>query len=317
MTVTFRATTEDDREALLAFSTSEPVAWIGPDRYRAESGTHNYRPGWSWLAERDSRPVARALWWGGADAEVPSTLDDLLVAPDVPEDERVAIAAGLITAGAAAFRARPEWIVDVAVDWHDDPEAVAAVSWRTAAARSAGLGRSTERVSVAWTPDRGLPTAAPTPTRASLPPLRFRSGDDDEFVDLFARVAVGSLDAHTVASVDELGPRGAAADDLEFYRSLPGSRAGWRIALDPDGLVVGFVLATRTAYDAAISFIGVLPQHRGRGVVDELLAEGLRVHGEAGESKVVGTTDAANTPMRRAFERAGFVVTKRRIVFER
>lgn len=308
MTVTFRATTGDDREALLAFSTSEPVAWIGPDRYRAESGTDNYRPGWSWLAERDGRPVARALWWGGADAEVPSTLDDLLVAPDVPKDEQVAIAAGLITAGTAAFGARPEWIVDVAVDWHDDPDAVAAVSWRTAAARSAGLGRSTERVSVAWTPDHGVPM----PTS-----LRFRAGDDDEFVDLFARVAVGSLDAHTVASVDELGPRGAAADDLEFYRSLPGSRDGWRIALDADGLVVGFVLATRTAYDAAISFIGVLPQHRGRGVVDGLLAEGLRVHAEAGESKVVGTTDAANTPMRRAFERAGFVVTKRRIVFER
>ncbi|WP_248704009.1 GNAT family N-acetyltransferase [Curtobacterium sp. MWU13-2055] len=308
MTVTFRATTEDDREALLAFSTSEPVAWIGPDRYRAESGTDNYRPGWSWLAERDGRPVARALWWGGADAEVPSTLDDLLVAPDVPEDEQVAIAAGLITAGTAAFGARPEWIVDVAVDWHDDPEAVAAVSWRTAAARAAGLGRSTERVSVAWTPDHGVPMPSS---------LRFRSGDDDEFVDLFARVAVGSLDAHTVASVDELGPRGAAADDLEFYRSLPGSRDGWRVALDPDGLVVGFVLATRTAYDAAISFIGVLPQHRGRGVVDGLLTEGLRVHAEAGEPKVVGTTDAANTPMRRAFERAGFVVTRRRIVFER
>ncbi|TCL86382.1 ribosomal protein S18 acetylase RimI-like enzyme [Curtobacterium sp. PhB142] len=308
MTVTFRATTEDDREALLAFSTSEPVAWIGPDRYRAESGTDNYRPGWSWLAERDGRPVARALWWGGADAEAPSTLDDLLVAPDVPEDERVAIAAGLITGATAAFGVVPEWIVDVAVDWHDDPDAVAAVSWRTAAARAAGLGRSTERVSVAWTPDHGVPMPSS---------LRFRSGDDDEFVDLFARVAVGSLDAHTVASVDELGPRGAAADDLEFYRSLPGSRDGWRIALDPGGLVVGFVLATRTAYDAAISFIGVLPQHRGRGVVDGLLAEGLRVHAEAGEPKVVGTTDAANTPMRRAFERAGFVVTKRRVVFER
>lgn len=308
MTVAFRAVTEDDREALLAFSTPEPVAWIGPDRYRAESGTDNYRPEWSWLAVRDGRPVARALWWGGTDAAAPSTLDDLLVAPDVTDDDRVAIAAGLITAGTAAFGVVPEWIVDVAVDWHDDPAAVAAVSWRTAAARSAGLGRPTERVSVAWTPDRGVPVPSS---------LRFRAGDDDEFVDLFARVSVGTLDAHTRASVEELGTRGAAEDDLEFYRSLPGSRDGWRVALDADGLVVGFVLATRTAYDAAISFIGVLPQHRGRGVVDGLLAEGLRVHGEAGEPKVVGTTDAANTPMRRAFERAGFVVTKRRIVFER
>ncbi|OIH98045.1 MULTISPECIES: N-acetyltransferase [unclassified Curtobacterium] len=308
MTVAFRATTEDDREALLAFSTREPVAWTGADRYRAEAATRNHRPEWSWLAVRDGRPVARAVWWGGADAAAPSTLDDLLVSPDVADDERVAIAAGLIAAGGSAFGVLPEWIVDVAVDWHDDPEAVAALSWRTAAARSAGLGRSTERVSVAWTPDRGVPASSS---------LRFRAGGDDEFGDLFARVAVGSLDAHTRASVEELGARGAAADDLAFYRSLPGSRDDWRVALDAEGVVVGFVLATRTAYDAAISFIGVLPQHRGRGVVDGLLAEGLRVHAEAGEPRVVGTTDAANTPMRRAFERAGFVVTKRRIVFER
>lgn len=41
-----------------------------------------------------------------------------------------------------------------------------------------------------------------------------------------------------------------------------------------------------------------------------------RYRAEAGAPRVVGTTDATNTPMRRAFERAGFAVTKRRIVFE-
>ena len=41
------------------------------------------------------------------------------------------------------------------------------------------------------------------------------------------------------------------------------------------------------------------------------------MHHAAGEPRVVGTTDAANTPMWRAFERAGFGVTKRRIVFDR
>lgn len=310
MSVTFRSADGDDLEALLAFSTDEPVSWIGADRYRAESATRNYRPEWSWLALRDGRPVGRALWWGSAGAEAPSTLDDLLVAPGPSDDERTAIAAGLIAAGAAAFGSLPEWIVDVAVDWHADEAAVAAVGWRAGAARAAGLGRMTERVSVALEAPSGH--AQPV----STPALRFRGGDDEEFEDLFARVAVGTLDAHTLAAVAELGSRGAAADDLAFYRSLPGSRDGWRVALDADGLVVGFVIATRTAYDAAISSIGVLPQHRGRGVVDGLLAEGVRVHAEAGAPRVVGTTDATNTPMRRAFERAGFVVTKRRIVFE-
>lgn len=311
MSVTFRSVDGDDLEALLAFSTDEPVAWIGADRYRAESASQNYRPEWSWLALRDGRPVGRALWWGSAVAQVPSTLDDLLVAPGVSDDERTAIAAGLITAGGAAFGSLPPWIVDVAVDWHADEDAVAAVRWRAGAGRAAELGRMTERVSVALEQP-----VAPAAASGSTPTLWFRGGDDDEFADLFARVAVGSLDAHTLAAVAGLGSRGAAADDLAFYRSLPGSRDGWRVALDADGLVVGFVIATRTAYDAAISNIGVLPQHRGRGVVDGLLAEGVRVHAEAGAPRVVGTTDATNTPMRRAFERAGFLVTKRRIVFE-
>ncbi|ROS77406.1 ribosomal protein S18 acetylase RimI-like enzyme [Curtobacterium sp. PhB130] len=311
MTVTFSACSVpgDGLEAVLAFTTDEPVAWIGADRYRQESAAHNYRPEWSWLAVRDGQPVGRALWWGGADASIPSTLDDVVVAVSDP-DERVAIASGLITAGAESFGTLPEWIVDVAVDWESDPRAVAAVGWRADAARAAGLTRMTERVSVAWTP------ASDVPSPAASSGLTFRGGADDEFLDLFRRVTVGSLDAHTQATVAQLGPSGTAADDLAFYRSLPGSRDDWRIAADPDGLTVGFVLATRTAYDAAISYIGVLPQHRGRGVVDALLAEGLRVHDAAGEPRVVATTDAANTPMRRAFERAGFTVTKRRIVFD-
>lgn len=309
MTVAFRACTPTDLEALLAVSTSEPVAWTPADQYRRESATRNHRPEWSFLALCDGRPVGRALWWGLADASTPSTLDDLLVDP--AEGDRVAVAVGLLRAGAVAFGSLPEWILDVAVDWHEDPPAVAAVAWRTEAARAAGLVRATERVSVVWDPATSGP---PAPVPAGV---RFRAGDDTEFVDLFARVAVGSLDAHTRGAVAELGARGAAADDLEFYRSLPGRREDWRIAEDAHGVVLGFVLATRTAYDAAVSFIGVLPQHRGRGVVDALLAEALRIHTAAGEARVVGTTDAANTPMRRAFERAGFRVTKRRLVFER
>jgi ribosomal protein S18 acetylase RimI-like enzyme len=309
MTLTVRASTTSDLEALLAFTTSEPVAWTGPDRYRDEAATRNHRPEWSWLALRDGIPVGRAIWWGASDADVPATLDDVLVTGARDEQDRITIAAGLLRAGAASFGTVREWIVDVAVDWRDDPAAVAAVRWRSEAASAAGLPRTTERISVAWTPDAGLPAPGHD--------LSFRSGDDDEFLDLFARVTVGSLDDHTRATVERLGARATAADDLEFYASLPGRREDWRIAVGTDGVTRGFVLATRTAYDAAVSYIGVLPQHRGNGVVDALLAEALRVHHAAGEARVVGTTDAANTPMWQAFERAGFRVTKRRIVFDR
>lgn len=312
--VAFLPGTSVGLEALVASATDEPVAWIGADRLRAERGTGNYRDEWSFVAVRDGRTIGRALWWGQADATTPATLDCLLV-DDVPDREE--IGAGLLRAGHRAFGTRPEMIVDVAVNWHDDPASVLAVAWRERSAHAAGLGRTTERVSSAWTPDADDgDVSGPSRTDHPAPSLSFRAGDDDEFLDLFGRASVGSLDAHTRATVARLGVRGAAADDLAFYRSLPGSRDDWRVAVSPDGIVVGFVLPTRTAYDAAISFIAVLPQHRGNGYVDALLAEGLRVHAAAAEPRVVGTTDAANTPMRRAFERAGFAVTRRRIVFE-
>jgi RimJ/RimL family protein N-acetyltransferase len=50
--------------------------------------------------------------------------------------------------------------------------------------------------------------------------------------------------------------------------------------------------------------------------VDDLLAEMVHVHHDSGEIRIVGTTDAANVPMRRAFERASFAVTRARIVHE-
>lgn len=46
----------------------------------------------------------------------------------------------------------------------------------------------------------------------------------------------------------------------------------------------------------------------------DLLAEMVHVHHEGHEPRIVGTTDAANGPMRSAFERAGFSVTRVRLV---
>ena len=105
-----------------------------------------------------------------------------------------------------------------------------------------------------------------------------------------------------------------ADDDLAFALSLPVEREAWRSAHLSDGRAVGFIVPTRTAYDASISYLGVLPEHRGNGSVHDLLAEMVHVHHEGHEPRIVGTTDAANGPMRSAFERAGFSVTRVRLV---
>ena len=307
--LTFRPARPEGDAVLDDWTTTEPVAMVDRSQHRRELATRNYRHEWAWLAERAGRPVGRALWWGPTDADRPATLDCLLVAATeaLPED----VGAGLIRAGLASFGPgpTPEFTVDVAADWRSDATAVRAVRWRQRAAREGGLSRTTERISFART------DTDPRPERSHR--LRFTTGTDSEFRDLFGAVAAGSLDAHTNATVAERGVDALADDDLTFYLALPGHRSAWRIAALPDGATVGFIIPTRTAYDASISYLGVLPEHRGRGHVHELLAEMVHHHHDDGQAKIVGTTDAANIPMRAAFERAGFTVTRVRIVHTR
>ena len=307
-TFTIRRATARDIRTLTEWRSTDPVVWVDAEQLTAESATRNYRPEWSWIADRDGEPVARALWWGLPDADRPVTLDCLTTVAGLPGPERVG--AALVRAGIEAFGPGPalEFKVDVSPGWTDDPASVAAVRWRERAAREGGFSRTTERVSFART------DADPMPARSTR--VRFAAAPDAAFRDLFARVATGSLDAHTLDMVAREGVEALADDDLEFYLSLPGERDSWRIAQLPDATTVGFIIPTRTAYDASISYLGVLPEHRGRGYVNDLLAEMVHVHHDAGETRIVGTTDAANSPMRTAFERAAFAVIRARIVHE-
>ena len=63
------------------------------------------------------------------------------------------------------------------------------MSWRREAAQAAGLTEIIERLRFEWTPAAGVP--APTER------LIFRPASDEEFLAVFQRVVVGSLDVAT------------------------------------------------------------------------------------------------------------------------
>ncbi|MBO1755009.1 GNAT family N-acetyltransferase [Allobranchiibius sp. CTAmp26] len=306
--ISVRRITSDDLSPLFGWRGTEPVAWVDDLRLRRELDSRNYRPEWAWVAVQDGAVIGRALWWGGETAERPTTLDCLLLrdASDQPEQ----VGAALIARGIEAFGpgSALEFNVDVPAAWADDPAAVAAVRWREHAARAGGFSRTTERVSYRRS------GADPRPARSTR--LRFEAAPDATFRTMFARVADGTLDAHTLHMVADEGVEALADDDLQFYLSLPGERASWRVAVVDGRTHVGFMIPTRTAYDASISYLGILPEHRGNGYVHDVLAEMVHVHHDDDQDQIVGTTDAANTPMRAAFIRAGFHVTRRRIVHE-
>ncbi len=59
----------------------------------------------------------------------------------------------------------------------------------------------------------------------------------------------------------------------------------------------------------------MVPELRGRGYVDDVLAEITRVQVEAGAELITATTDTDNAPMAAAFARAGYRVAQTRLVW--
>jgi RimJ/RimL family protein N-acetyltransferase len=283
--------------------------------FLAVAGEGHYRPEWTWVAERaDGRVVARAAWWGAPDAACPIALDWFDLAPGSSPD-RVAAGAALLRAAHERVRAEGGGLVEyhqfLPVDWHDRADVRAEADDRAAAAEAAGLRFFVERLRLEWR-RAGSGTGVPSGSGR----LRFAPApaSDDEMLALFARVDEGTLDAYTRRDLDRDGPEAAARELLDGMLWMPGSRDWWRLATLPSGEPVGIVLPSRNYQSAVIGFVGVLPEHRGRGYAADLLAEGTAVLAAQGEDRIVADTDTGNVPMHAAFERSGYEVTARRVV---
>ncbi len=217
--VLIRHATPAEMEDPVEFTVDDPVGSVDRDRFQEEAAAGRMRPEWTWFAADGSRIVARALWWGRADSERPVALDCLHVLPEVPD--RAELAARLLVRGHAEFGAAPEFNLILRTGWRDDPAVAAAVAWRADAARAPGpSGR-----------------------------LVFRPSEDEEFLAVFRRIAVGSLDVTTQRDLAAMGADRQARGDLEFYRSCPGERSWWRLAETTDGELAGFAIPSATPYN--------------------------------------------------------------------
>jgi RimJ/RimL family protein N-acetyltransferase len=194
-------------------------------------------------------------------------------------------------------------------DWRDHPDAVAAVAWRQEAARRAGLLVGLERIRYLWTLPAGLPDRPGN--------LIFRPEPDDEvFAELFARVLSGTLDATSATARNRVGAQAHARADVAFYRDqMRGARAWWRVAYTHQGQPAGFGIPSRNTDSPVVGYLGVLPELRGRGYVDEILGEITRILvQDAAATEIHADTDLANRPMAAAFDRAGYQALGHRLV---
>jgi len=90
----------------------------------------------------------------------------------------------------------------------------------------------------------------------------------------------------------------------------------WLLAL-VDGLPVGVLLLTRSpeTLDWEISYVGVVPEARGRGFGRELVLKALAAAQTGGAPYLTLSVDARNHPARELYRVLGFEVYDRREVF--
>ncbi|MEU8358970.1 GNAT family N-acetyltransferase [Nonomuraea sp. NPDC048882] len=165
----------------------------------------------------------------------------------------------------------------------------------------AGFTMEVERLLLEWVAGSDVPG---DPGRLTYRPARRM--DPDEVIDILVRVSEGSLDHDTRVEVATSGAEKEARwmyDDLMNRKAKP----GWFVIGHLGDAPVGLVAPD----DHSIAYIGVLPEHRGHGYVNDLLAHGTRTLAEAGLRRIVAATDVANVPTANAFLRAGYSETGR------
>jgi GNAT superfamily N-acetyltransferase len=81
----------------------------------------------------------------------------------------------------------------------------------------------------------------------------------------------------------------------------------WLMGRHPDGDPVGIVAVS--AFDepgtATITMIGVVPEHRGHGYIDDLIPAGTAAARGAGFTSMLSDADVLTIPMATAFQRNG------------
>jgi RimJ/RimL family protein N-acetyltransferase len=308
--VTVRPLTAGELDLFLALDPAGPVCAPPGRDFLSTAADRRYRPEWTWIAQRGDRVVARAAWWGGPDDDHPQALDWFDLGPD---RDRVAVGARLLRQAhdAGTVRTpdgdRAQFHLFLPPDGRERPEIRAAVDDRVAAAERAGLRPFVERLRLEWHRPAGVPARSGR--------LRFAPAPGDaELVDLLERINVGTFDAHARHDVAQHGPAAAARTQLDDMLWMPAPRSWWRTASTAAGEPVGLVMPSRNHELPVIGYVGVVPEQRGRGYVDDLLAEGTALLAAEGAEVIRADTDVGNAPMAAAFTRAGYRIAGRRIV---
>ena len=163
---------------------------------------------------------------------------------------------------------------------------------------SLGFDLFIEKQGFWWTDDG---SEIDLPTR-----LTYRSIDDDgvdAYRQVMARCGDGSLDRNDRYYWDGCGADNWALQMTEYVADA--DRTMWLIGYIGDDPVGYVAVARYEEWGSTIVHIGVVPEHRGNGYIDDLIAAGTAAAKDEGITTMLSDVDVVNTPMLAAMRRAG------------
>jgi ribosomal protein S18 acetylase RimI-like enzyme len=164
---------------------------------------------------------------------------------------------------------------------------------------------------------RWMYSGSPVPRQQSLVYRALADVGEDAFVEAIASTYEGTRDSWINQTVDEHGAIGAARADFDDYRQMEHLPEWWELAFTADGELAGVIMAARNPTTAVIAYVGVVPDHRGRGLAPELVQRGTEQLVASGSTEIGGDCDRDNVGMVKAFRRAGFEEVARRRSYRR
>ena len=155
--------------------------------------------------------------------------------------------------------------------------------------------------------ERPFPPAPPPPGLALEP---YGRANAEAFLATLTATYEGSLDC------PELNGVRRPEDVLAGYLADPGTPTGWYLAR-LDARPAGVLLLAAAAEPAAmtLSYLGVVPAYRRRGVGRALVGHALRVARARGGALLSVAADVRNAPALHLYRRFGFEVWDRREVY--
>lgn len=260
------------------------------------------RTDWCYLVERDGHPIGRGAFWTLPTLDHPFALVllDIPWQSEAASDVGTALLQEMLHAARSLGADQLEYVIDTPVQppqWQVHPDE------RTSLLEQAGFKMLRETVRFE------LEGGKAGHQLSEAHDVLFRSIADvgeSAFIDAIQRVSAAALDQRTRDQREKLGPEDEARENFEDLTSLEYDPTWWEVAYTPDEDLVGVTVPVKIPADAAIGYIGVVPEMRGQGYVDTLLSRGTSVLLESGVERIIADTDVNNTPMANAFRRAGY-----------